>query len=201
MPFGKRKSDPNKRKARGSGLTNQPSLKYASFTDNSYLRQTVVSKFPDERPYVDVVIFNKTFDALIDTGAMLTFISDEVAKHLNNNNRRPTKPNLKVHLADRSQAVIKGSYRFPIVLNETKNVIDAIHVTKLSTPVIIGMDLVQKMNLISMNVPIFRRKSKRKLEESSISKLIALKPEEQTRLQIFWMKNWQNLKNHLHEQM
>lgn len=139
----------------------------------------------DERPYVKVSIFNKTYTALIDTGAMLTFISDDVANHLKRNNVQSTDPKIKVHLANRSLAVVKDSYKFPMLLCDQTYLIDAIHVSKLSTSVILGMDLLKRLSVVEVKIPTLKSESKDTSLESSISEISTLTPEEKTTLQCF----------------
>lgn len=116
---------------------------------------------------------------------MLTFISDDVAKHLNTNNVKFTKPKLTVHLANNSRANVKECYQFQMSLGDKTYLIDAIHVTNLSTSVILGIDLLSKLNLIKINLPILNRDAEAEKWEPNLSEICALTPEEEKNLQIF----------------
>ncbi|KAG8317771.1 hypothetical protein J6590_018167 [Homalodisca vitripennis] len=128
---------------------------------------------PDVRPFVNILIFGKYFKALIDTGAMLTCISSEVAKYLDTKNTPTKNTTLKIHLANNQEVGVRNTYAFPCTLHNKETVIEAIHVTKLSTPIILGMDNISKLYLITMN---FASYSNRESVVDTKPQLSAIKP-------------------------
>jgi hypothetical protein len=191
MSFGKRAAGSEAGKSVESEKVVKPSPETndsSGCIENINMRATSPTRIIDERPYVKVDIYGKHFMALVDTGAMMTFISDDVAQHLAENNVKSTKPNLKVHLANNSQASVKESYQFEISLGQSKFLFEAIHVTNLSTSVILGIDLLKKLNLITVNLPILDRSQERLKFRPNLAQICTLTHDEEEILRSFLEK-------------
>ena len=68
-------------------------------------------KFPDNRPHVAVTLFGTVYDALLDTGAVSTFIGQEVATVLRQRNVVPVSaPQVRIQMAHGDIVPSAGTY-------------------------------------------------------------------------------------------
>lgn len=107
----------------------------------------------DNRLFVKTTIFDQDFVALLDTGSMVTMVSEQVARWLQQNHLTPHETSLQVKMADGSMANITESYEFFCNLNGNHNVkVRAMVLSGLTTPLVLGMDIIQKYGLVTLNV-------------------------------------------------
>ena len=72
-------------------------------------------KFPDNRPHVAVTIFGIVYDAQLDTGAISTFIGQEVATVLRQRNVAPVSaPQVRIRMAHGDIVPSTGTYDLEI---------------------------------------------------------------------------------------
>ncbi|KAG8295565.1 hypothetical protein J6590_077267 [Homalodisca vitripennis] len=123
----------------------------AAYNEMFVPRRKRIIGFTDGKPFESVKRKPTTFQEWNDWTRGLTCISSEVSKYLDNKNTPTKDTSLRIHLADNRKVGVSKTYTFPCTLQNKDTVIEAIHVTKLSTPVILGMDYIPKLNLIEMN--------------------------------------------------
>lgn len=132
---------------------------------------------PDCRPYITMKILNRKYPALIDTGAMLTFVSDEVAKYLEQSGVHPTKTKLVVNLANDQRAVVEKLYYIKCTIDEREVSISAVYLPHLSASIVLGMDVIQILDLVQIN-----------LKGRSLPKLHANTPTPTSKLEVAGIK-------------
>lgn len=78
---------------------------------------------------------------------MVTLISNRVAGMLKNHRVYPTPVNLNVKMANGAAAVINDAVEFSLSINSRERKIKALHLEKLTTPVVLGMDVLGTLDL------------------------------------------------------
>src|SRR5436190_3372884 len=104
----------------------------------------------DPRPFTDVIIHNHAFRALIDTGAEVSLINDEVAEYLRDKGTHPRKKICRLSIANKSEVPATRIYEFSGELDGRSHRFSAIHLPSLSTKMILGMDVITPLKLINM---------------------------------------------------
>lgn len=127
---------------------------------NFHLNTLPSRKFEDRRLYLTTTIFGKSFRTLIDTGAMLTFVSDDVAFHLQLNGVIPEPTKMKIHLADNRRVKAQSTYTFPCKIGEQPKVLRATHIPGLSSSIILGMDYIHELSLIKLDLSALQGNTK-----------------------------------------
>lgn len=108
----------------------------------------------DCRPYVRVKIRDRSFIGLLDTGAMASVIGQEVAKFLEQEGFRADDRATIARMADGNTAEIKGRFRFECEVGPYHTVMTARHLPSLATSLIVGMDVINELQLITFKLGI-----------------------------------------------
>lgn len=101
----------------------------------------------ENRMFVNVEIFNNSFQALIDTGACVSYIGNEVAEFLQGKGVRPKKitGRSSAALADGSVVPVKECFEFPFAVQGVDYAGNWCLVPSLTSVMIIGMDMLESM--------------------------------------------------------
>ncbi|KAJ8967492.1 hypothetical protein NQ314_002807 [Rhamnusium bicolor] len=102
---------------------------------------------PDNRPHVKVQIFGRTFSALVDTGAVLSYLGDrikEVCDQLHIAADDVTVP--AAQLADGRLATITRAYRIDFLIGDDSFSECLLHLRNLSSDLVLGMDILSQYN-------------------------------------------------------
>lgn len=118
-------------------------------------------KQSDNRPFIPIQIFGRTFCALVDTGSMVTIIGDRIAEHLDKSGIVHWNTEINVGLADSSSNMVNKVYDFHCIIGGRDSKIRALFLPGLTTPCILGMDLIWPLNLLNLllNQPICSMKA------------------------------------------
>lgn len=104
----------------------------------------------DNRPYLDVRIFGKTFRALLDSGASQTILGHQALEHFE---KFPAKiiqtPNCFVETAGGQRHSINGKVNLPITLEGRTKELSALVVPSLKQDIILGIDFWNAMHIVT----------------------------------------------------
>ncbi|KAJ8930356.1 hypothetical protein NQ314_016853, partial [Rhamnusium bicolor] len=131
---------------------NQPSTTAATYYRNScwrcgrtgHFRNTTAVR-PDNRPHVKVQMFGRTFSALVDTGAVRSYLGDrikEVCDQLHIAADDVTVPTAQ--LANGRLATVTRAYRIDFLIGEDSFSECLFHLTNLSSDLVLGMDILSQ---------------------------------------------------------
>ncbi|XP_063921138.1 uncharacterized protein LOC135135941 [Zophobas morio] len=110
-------------------------------------------KFPDNRPHVAVTLFGTVYDALLDTGAVSTFIGQEVATVLRQRNVVPVSaPQVRIQMAHGDIVPSAGSYDLEMKIGDVPVTVRAAVFPTLTTAMVLGMDFLHA-NAIAIDIP------------------------------------------------
>lgn len=94
----------------------------------------------DDRPHVDIHIFDLPIRALLDCGSNLTFINERILRKLSNVRiYEPAEP-VELRTADGSKLEVLGEVRIPFTLRNKTRVIPTLVAPRLTQECICGMD-------------------------------------------------------------
>lgn len=106
---------------------------------NKIVLSAVVHKGSDIRPYANIILFNKTYLCLLDSGANKSCIGGSLAQEVVQNSLfRKFYGNVKT--ADGQQQQVVGSLKIPVQFEDQRLLIDFIVVPSIKQNVICGMD-------------------------------------------------------------
>jgi Retroviral aspartyl protease. len=148
----------------------------------------------DNRPHIQVKIKNKYFSALVDTGALLSYISNKVAdycKDLNMPFQEVETPTTV--LANGQPVTVRGGYHLEFLINKTKFSQLIHHLPDLTSDMVIGMDILSRnnfrMDLLSNTIYLNDKKVHRSPPTTPYTPVgelsLHLTEDEETRLQQF----------------
>ena len=110
-------------------------------------------KFPDNRPHVAVTLFGTVYDALLDTGAVSTFIGQEVATVLRQRNVAPVSaPQVRIRMAHGDIVPSAGTYNLEMKIGDVPVTVRAAVFPTLTTAMVLGMDFLHA-NAIAIDIP------------------------------------------------
>lgn len=138
----------------------------------------------DKRWYITTNILGNPFQALIDTGAMITFISDDVTQHLISKGIHPEPLDIQVHLANDIQIRVNEKFTFPCIVGESETYLTAVHINHLTCSIVLGIDDITRLNLIRINGKENPTSDFRKIKPG-IATITSLSREEEEKLQTF----------------
>jgi len=159
MPSGKRLPDSTKRGSHESEVSRtetSPTEWQQWLRDIVKISETpsTTVKRPDRRPHVRVNILQKEFRALLDTGAVVTVVGSKVAKHLLNCGNTPETVNTIVQLANGCQTRCEKKFTFICEIDGRLNTIEAVYLPNLTSDVIFGIDVLERLNLMTFNIKL-----------------------------------------------
>lgn len=105
----------------------------------------------DVRPFLKMNILGKDFKALVDTGAVISLINDDVANFLKSNGVNPERGQYKLSMADNSRVQIVWNYTFKCQIDCYERELKVAHLPSLTVPIILGMDTINPLNLVQLN--------------------------------------------------
>ncbi|KAJ8942996.1 hypothetical protein NQ314_009845, partial [Rhamnusium bicolor] len=131
---------------------NRPSATAATYDRNScwrcgrtgHFRNTAAAR-PDNRPHVKVQMFGRTFSALVDTGAVRSYLGDrikEVCDQLHIAADDVTVP--AAQLANGRLATVTRAYRIDFLIGEDSFSECLFHLRNLSSDLVLGMDILSQ---------------------------------------------------------
>lgn len=98
-------------------------------------------------------VFGKSFNGLIDSGAMATIIGRSLAEHLEENNIKPCFRTLPLQMANGFKSKVSKVYKFSCKIGGVPTSVEALYLPSLTTEMVIGMDLISELRLITVNRP------------------------------------------------
>lgn len=155
MPFGKRQNDPEGGKSSGplNQQASQDWIKWLHTVANFHVNTLPTKSRIDDRIYIQVDILGRKFPALVDTGAMLSFISDDVADHLTSQGFYPIQSKVVICLADSRKVESNEKFIFPGQIDNHEIEVEAVYLHGLTSPIILGIDYIKKLRLVQINLP------------------------------------------------
>lgn len=107
----------------------------------SKLEPILAKQIGDNRPYLDITIFGKSFRGLLDTGANRSILGSKGWERLNQNNLRINREDETVCVvANGTRCISIGSVHLPIALQNKLRVLPILIVPSISQDLILGMD-------------------------------------------------------------
>lgn len=107
----------------------------------------------DPRPFIQVNIYGQRFKALIDTGAVVSLINDEVATFLTSKGTSPRRGQYQISLANSAQVPVVWTYTFRSEINGIERELSMAHLPSLTVPIIFGVDIIRPLGLVKLNFP------------------------------------------------
>lgn len=102
----------------------------------------------DNRAYVNVVIGNKIYQGLVDTGADKSFVGQRVWNDIESRSLTDLLPSTyNVTVADGNQASIIGKIKVEAGISEQIDNYEFLVMPKLKTDIILGVDILKQINL------------------------------------------------------
>lgn len=145
----------------------------------------------DTRPYINVIVDTCVILALIDTGSMVTLVGKKVADQLYNMGIRPKTTDRKLLMANSTENKVQSMYQFHCTISGNSSLVNALYVPTLTSPMVLGMDVIDSLKLVTINEPEILRRSEHPIEEHSVTEVEAvldLTVEETETLNRFLMK-------------
>src|SRR5436190_4710898 len=105
----------------------------------------------DNRPFIKLIVQGREFKALVDTGAVLSLINDEVADFLTSKGIKPERGQYKLSMADNSRVPVVWTYTVNCEIDRFVRELTVAHLPSLTAPIILGMDIIQPLNLVRFN--------------------------------------------------
>lgn len=109
-----------------------------------------VAKGDDTRPYVAISYRGETMFALIDTGAMVSLVNNQMFSWLINNGARHTREDVVIQMADGTKIRTDRSVRFYGEICGEKHEFKMILVSHLTSSLIIGMDIIDDIGILEI---------------------------------------------------
>lgn len=106
-----------------------------------------VSDVSDGRYHIRVSLYGLEVDALIDTGATLTYVDDSIRHYLDKLNVTPRSNKRIVQMADQTTASCLDTYPMRVSYRGTNTMVMASVIPTLAEPLILGMDFLHQRNL------------------------------------------------------
>lgn len=105
----------------------------------------------DSRPHIQVTLEGRTFLALIDTGAVIDLIGNEVATFLEENGYTSHESAMHLRMADGSNVITQQEYGIVGQVANRWYSWNAVYVPTLTTNLIFGMNSILKLQLLKMD--------------------------------------------------
>lgn len=105
----------------------------------------------DIRPFIDVRLLDRNFRALLDTGAVVNLIGDEVAQYLADCGVKPEDSNAELRMVDGTRCRIRAKYHLPAAILGEPVILGVYFVPGLTTDVVLGMRCIDDFNLIQLH--------------------------------------------------
>lgn len=140
---------------------------------------------------MEVNLYGKTFRALADTGTSTNLVGSNVAKHLAALGFQPLRTPTTMKLADGSRCAAGDVYQLHGSIGGTFLTWEAHHVPKLSYELILGMELLEDLNLVRVDREVVELLTNDEVADSEVNALEALSHEENPRLPEFWPENYE----------
>lgn len=99
----------------------------------------------DNRPFTLVTIYGKKYRTLIDSGSMLSYVNEEVAREWRLKGARPKTPRAShTQVADGNTVSLSAEFHVRCQFGGKWNQADFLCLPTLTTPVLLGMDVLRK---------------------------------------------------------
>lgn len=102
----------------------------------------------DTRPYVELEIYNQSFRALVDTGAAVSLIGDQVADLLRDQPSRPCSGDVEVRMANGVTSRAQSGFRICGKIAGVAYEWDALYVPGLTCDVVLGISQINELGLV-----------------------------------------------------
>lgn len=99
----------------------------------------------ENRPHVTITINCRKYQALVDTGSAKSYISEKVI-HENRLTPNSQTSNTRARLANGTEVTISNNYTVRCKIQNFTDTVTLLHLTSLTSDIVIGMDLLNKWN-------------------------------------------------------